>query len=1722
MRKLLLIITWVMCTVLLQAQTFSAGGGSIPATSTTQTCFNLAVTGVGAINSTSYGLSGVCININHPYVEELEIVLKGPDGTVVPLSIQNGGAGNNYTNTCFSATATNSVKFAAAPFTGSYLPEGYLGGVNNGQNANGTWSLCIQDRRNGGNSGSLVNWNLSFGSNPAPAPPAFPSVCSANLPATSTCAGATAVCDFNGLCGSTTGTTVQDWAGSGLDGCFGLQNNTFIKFEADSTVATFTVWVPTTSAGPTGGIQMLFFSGTCNSGAVTPHGCYPHIFPYQSAGSPVSTLIRAEGLVKGNVYYLMIDGFNNDNCTFSIAASSGVKFVRINPDVAAICNGNSTTLTATGGNGTFSWAPALGLSAVTGASVTANPSVTTQYTATSQNSVGCTLTDTATVFVNDKPVITAHPALDTQRVCQNGTVNPLSVAAMAGSGSITGYQWFLSLTPVNSGGTLLPFATGAVFTPSSSNSPDTFYFYCRVTNSNGCTTVSNISGPLIILPLVATPAASVTVQPITCTLPTGTIVVNSPVGVNIEYSVGGAYQSSPVFSGLAPGNYTVTARNIVTGCISQAVALTVNAPPAAPPTPVASVTVQPSCVVPTGTIVITSPAGPVFEYSIGGAYQLSNTFTGLLNGTTYTITARDIVTGCISNPVTLSVNTIPGAPSSPSAFISTQPDCNTATGAITVTAPTGVNYEYSIGGAYQAGTVFSGLAPNTTYAVTVRVVSSGCVSPPANLTTNAIIIPAAPGVLSPIGYCQNAISVPLTATGSNLLWYTTATGGTGSATPPTPSTASTGSTTYYVSEVSGSCESARSAIVVNVSAQPAAPVVSSPVNYCQNQSSSALTATGTNLLWYIAATGGTGSATAPVPVTTTAGTVSYYVSQNVGGCESPRALITVNTAASPNAPLVNAAIGYCQNAAASPLAATGSNLLWYTAATGGTGSNIAPVPITSTAGNTSYYVSQTIGSCESPRAVIIVTVSAVPAAPTVSSPVIYCQGSTATALTATGTNLLWYTTATGGTGNSVAPVPSTTALGNTIYYVSQSVAGCESSRSAITVTINAGAAAPGVVSPVTYCQFNSAVPLTATGANLLWYSSATGGLGSTTAPIPSTILPGNTFYYVSQTPAGNCESIRSAITVTVNKDSMAVTGFSYNPSTVCINGINPGPALQTGFTSGGRFTSTTGLSINSATGNINLSASRAGTYIVTYTFDSTACIRGGSSSATLVINPAVTAVTVFSYSSPVCINAAVNPVPNTIAGFTTGGSFSSSQGLSVNAATGEIDLSTSRPGTYQVTYSLPALGCRLPTSSFSFITIFDTTRPVTRFTYNPSTVCITTGTNPGIVKAPGFTNGGSFTVTPSGLNINPSTGNINIGLSVPGTYTIRYSVAAFLCRLAGEDSTTFTITAYGDPVTGFSYLSPVCKSDDSAHAILDANFTSGGLFTSSAGLDINPVSGTIDLAKSLAGNYLVQYSVAAGACNPAGSSNSTIIILQQPEGPEAPFTSICGPGDIVLSATGSGIIKWYRDETLANQVNVGNTYSLFLNSTTQYYLTNTVGSCASEPVMLTAMVSPVPDKPFLGNDTGICPTEQIILNPGLYNSYLWQDGSIAPVYNATQAGLYKVIVSNGAGCKDSASITIAVLDNCDDLLFPSAFTPDGNSLNDQFGPLGAVSLITDYSLRIFNRYGQVIFSSNNPSVKWDGTFKGKLVNTGNYVYVATYSFRDRIVRTKKGSVVVIK
>lgn len=267
-------------------------------------------------------------------------------------------------------------------------------------------------------------------------------------------------------------------------------------------------------------------------------------------------------------------------------------------------------------------------------------------------------------------------------------------------------------------------------------------------------------------------------------------------------------------------------------------------------------------------------------------------------------------------------------------------------------------------------------------------------------------------------------------------------------------------------------------------------------------------------------------------VISTSGTYLDTLS-TISGCDS---IVTLNLFVKPQpaAPGITGDTFYCQGEPFVPFAVTGTGILWYTTATGGVGTSITPVVPTGTPGVYNYYASQVVNGCESARDSIRVTVNITPAAPT-ASPVTYCQFTATVPLTATGTNLLWYTTATGGTGSATAPTPSSAVAGLFTWYVSQTNNTCEGPRTPVTATIFARPPAPVITNtPGTYCPgqpFNTWTIVL--GTNILWYTAATGGVGTATAPVVNTAVPGTYTFWASQTVNG-CEGDRSSVTVVVN------------------------------------------------------------------------------------------------------------------------------------------------------------------------------------------------------------------------------------------------------------------------------------------------------------------------------------------------------------------------------------------------------------------------------------------------------------------------------------------------------------------------------------------------------------------------------------------------------------
>ena len=113
--------------------------------------------------------------------------------------------------------------------------------------------------------------------------------------------------------------------------------------------------------------------------------------------------------------------------------------------------------------------------------------------------------------------------------------------------------------------------------------------------------------------------------------------------------------------------------------------------------------------------------------------------------------------------------------------------------------------------------------------------------------------------------------------------------------------------------------------------------------------------------------------------------------------------------------------------------------------------------------------------------------------------------------------------------------------------------------------------------------------------------------------------------------------------------------------------------------------------------------------------------------------------------------------------------------------------------------------------------------------------------------------------------------------------------------------------------------------------------------------------------------------------------------------------------------------------------------------------------------------------------------------------YIWSTGDTTRTVDVFTGGTYAVEIALGP-CTIHDSVVVE--GNELTLFAPNTFTPDGDGINDRFRPIG--EHIGNLSLLVFDRWGELVYTSNDPSVSWDGTFNGSAVPTGVYAYSIEY------------------
>lgn len=168
-----------------------------------------------------------------------------------------------------------------------------------------------------------------------------------------------------------------------------------------------------------------------------------------------------------------------------------------------------------------------------------------------------------------------------------------------------------------------------------------------------------------------------------------------------------------------------------------------------------------------------------------------------------------------------------------------------------------------------------------------------------------------------------------------------------------------------------------------------------------------------------------------------------------------------------------------------------------------------------------------------------------------------------------------------------------------------------------------------------------------------------------------------------------------------------------------------------------------------------------------------------------------------------------------------------------------------------------------------------------------------------------------------------------------------------------------------------------------------------------------------------------------------------------------------------------------------------------------YYVSQTIMGCESPRA---ALVVEVIEKPrfHLGENILIpCGASGISLQvvEEKYTTYRWGNGTAGPVYVATRPGTYVLRGNNLCGSKADTIIAVNCETKC--VHFPSAFTPDGDGLNDVFRATSFCPM-DKFILVISNRFGEIIFETRNPKDNWNGMWKGKPMPVGTYVFYCQY------------------
>ena len=378
---------------------------------------------------------------------------------------------------------------------------------------------------------------------------------------------------------------------------------------------------------------------------------------------------------------------------------------------------------------------------------------------------------------------------------------------------------------------------------------------------------------------------------------------------------------------------------------------------------------------------------------------------------------------------------------------------------------------------------------------------------------------------------------------------------------------------------------------------------------------------------------------------------------------------------------------------------------------------------------------------------------------------------------------------------------------------------------------------------------------------------------------------------------------------------------------------------------------------------------------------------------------------------------------------------------------------------------------------------------------------------------------GSFLWKPNYNIDNINTSNPLISPDVTTTYRVTLT-DNFGC--VAKDSVKVTVV---DNVTQSAQPdSTICKTD-----VALLRLTSNALYykwtESPAGNTLNKTNIKNPIATPLfTTTYFVMGSI--GKC--VAQNNITITPIPYPAANAGADQTVCFGNSAQLNASGGSSYSWTPAAFLNNRL-IYNPVSINPTASIKYVVTVTDVLGCPKPVKDTVVITVAKIKADAGpRDTAVVLNQPLLLNATGSTNYLWSPaqwlnniGIASPVSLPQNDIEYIVKVSNDTGCFDYDSIMVKVFELDAGLYVPNAFTPNGDGKNDIFHPimLGMKSLDI---FRVYNRWGQLVYSGTGTKSGWDGTIAGKIQEPATYVWYAEGTDYKNVKIKKRGYVVLVR